>query len=255
MFRRRPDFVRVASVTAVAASGLALGACGGAAGSPAVTGAAPSAASTVDPLAALTVDQLEAKAIADAQATSSVTVRATVLQSGATDTVDIAIKPGQGCTGTLGLASSGSVKVTEVGSSLYLNPDNEYWTANGGSAAQQVIALVGGRYIKVPTTDKNFQSLTSACDLSQMFSTNGKRDTITKGKVTTRDGTRVLALNDLSDGSVGYVTDTGEPLLLAFAAPPGSKAGAENATVTYGAPVTLTTPPVGQVIDGSKLGM
>jgi hypothetical protein len=88
-----------------------------------------------------------------------------------------------------------------------------------------------------------------------MFETNGKKDTITKGKVTTRNGTRVLALNDLTDGSTGYVTDTSDPRLIAIAAPKDSKGGAQNATVTYDAPVTLTAPPASQVIDGSKLGM
>jgi hypothetical protein len=254
MFQGRPDFVRLASVTAVAASCLAA-ACGSGSAPAASALATPGASSTADPLAALTVNQLEAKVIADVKATSSVMLRATVVQSGATDSIDLAIKPGQGCTGTLGLASQGNIKLTEIGSTLYLNPDDKFWTANSGSEAQQVIALLGGRYLKVPSTDKNFQSLTGSCDLSQMFTTNGKKDDITKGKVAVRDGTRVLALNDLTDGSTGYVTDTSDPLLIAFAAPKDSKAGAENATVSYGAPLTLTPPPAAEVVDGSVLGM
>lgn len=254
MFQGRPDFVRLVSVTAVAAGCLAAAACGSSSPAASALGT-PSASSTVDPLAALTVNQLEAKVIADTKASPSVTLRDTSVQSGESATVDMAIKPGQGCTGTIGLGSKGNVKITEIGSKLYLNMDDQYWEANAGSEAQQVIALLGGRYIEVPATDKNFASLASLCDLSQLFSTNGKQDTITKGAVTTRGGTRVLTLNDRTDGSTGYVTDSGQPLLTGFTAPKDSKAGAENATITYGAPVTLTPPPASEVVDGTKLGM
>ena len=115
------------------------------------------------------------------------------------------------------------MKITEIGSTFYMNPDNKYWEAASGSEAQQVIALVGGRYIKVSATDKNAGSLADLCDVSQMFLTNGKQDTVTKGKVTTRDGTRVLMLNDVTDGSTAYVTDTSNPRLIAFAAPRAPK--------------------------------
>jgi hypothetical protein len=249
----RLGFIRVAAVAFAGASCLAAAACGGTTASS--LSAAPSVSSTADPLAGLTVAQLEAKVIADAKAASSVTLKGTSTQSGDTATFNIATKPGKGCTGTLDLGTKGSVKITEIGSTVYMNPDNKYWEAVSGTEAQQVIALVGGRYIKVSATDKDMASLADLCDVSQMFETNGKKDTITKGKVTTRNGTRVLALNDLTDGSTGYVTDTSDPRLIAIAAPKNSKGGAQNATVTYDAPVTLTAPPASQVIDGSKLGM
>jgi hypothetical protein len=253
MVSGRLSFARVAAVAVAGASCLAAAACGGPTASS--LSAAPSASSTVDPLAGLTVAQLETKVIADAKAASSVTLKGTSTQSGDTATFNIATKPGQGCTGTLDLGSKGSVKITEIGSTVYMNPDNKYWEAVSGTEAQQVIALVGGRYIKVSATDKDMESLADLCDVSQMFETNGKKDTVTKGKVTTRNGIRVLALNDLTDGSTGYVTDTSDPRLIAIAAPKDSKGGAQNATVTYDAPVTLTAPPASQVIDGSKLGM
>jgi hypothetical protein len=253
MFEGRPAFVRMTLVAAVGVSCLAAVACGGSTTSSG--GAAPSATSTADPLAGLTAAQLEAKVIADAKSASSVTMKGTSSQSGETAALNLATKPGQGCTGTLDLGSKGSVKITEIGSTVYMNPDNKYWEAASGAEAQQVIALVGGRYIKAPATDKNMAPLADLCDMSQMFSTNGKQDTITKGKVTTRNGTRVLALNDLTDDSTGYVTDTSNPRLIEVTAAKGSKGGAQNFTVTYDAPVTLTVPPASQVIDGSKLGM
>jgi len=171
--------------------------------------------------------------------------------SGVTETIKFALKPGQGCTGTAGSADKGSFELTEIGDTTYLKPDKQFWEANAGSSASAVIALIDGRYIKLSPGNKSMQSLVSICDVSQMFSTDGKQDKLTRGKVTTLDGTRVLQLNDTTDGSVGYVTDTGEPQLVQFTGPKGSG----KITVTYGAPVTLTPPPSSQVLDGAKIGL
>jgi hypothetical protein len=249
MFEGRPVFVRITLVAAAGVSCLAAVACGSSTTSSG--GAAPSATSTADPLAGLTADQVAAKVIATAKAAPSLTLNGSMTDSGATETIKFAIKPGQGCTGTAGTADKGSFKLTEIGDTTYLKPDKQFWETSAGSSASAVIALIDGRYIKLSPGDKSMQSLVSICDVSQMFSTDGKKDKLTRGKVTTLDGTRVLQLNDTTDGSMGYVTDTGEPQLVQFTGPKGSG----KITVTYGAPVTLTPPPSSQVLDGAKIGL
>ena len=259
MFQGRAGLVGMASV-AVGASCLALAACSsasssgstpGAGGSSSATGAAPSATSTADPLADLTADQVAAKVITTAKAAPSLTLNGSMTDSGVAETIKFALKPGQGCTGTAGSADKGSFELTKIGDTTYLKPDKQFWETNAGSSASAVIALIDGRYIKLSPGNKSMQSLVSICDVSQMFSTDGKKDKLTKGKVTTLDGTRVLQLNDTTDGSVGYVTDTGAPQLVQFTGPKGSG----KITVTYGAPVTLTPPSPSQVLDGAKIGL
>src|SRR5262245_46680159 len=142
MFRRRRAFVRLASVAA-GASCLALAACscaassgGNASATGAATGAstAPSAASTVDPLASMSATQVTAEVIADAKTASSLTTDGSITQTDGTgETVNLAIKPGQGCTGSIGTTSKGSFNLTKIGSTIYLNPDKQFWEANGGA--------------------------------------------------------------------------------------------------------------------------
>jgi len=240
----------MASVAA-GASCLALAACSSAASS----AGAPSATSTADPLASLTAKQVAAKVIADAKTVSSLTLDGSISGSTGTETIHIAIKPGQGCTGTMGAGSRGSFKLTKIGDTVYLNPDKKFWEAFGGANASQVITLVDGRYLKVSSSDKAMGSLASICDVKQMFSTNGKQDAIAKGKVTALDGTRVLALKDTADDSVAYVTDTSKPQLFELTSPKGAKDGSGKITVTYDAPVKLIAPPASQVLDGSQLGL
>lgn len=251
MFRGQPRFVRTTLVAAAGVSCLAIAACGSS--HSASAGAAPSASSTVDPLAGLSAAKVQAKTVADAEAATSLTMKGSITQSGQGFTVNLAIKPGHGCTGTIGLGAKGSLKLIVINKTVYLNPDNTFWKVSTGADAATVIALVDGRYIEAPASDSDVAPWAQLCDVSQLFSSNGSTAGPVKEAVTTLNGTRVLPLKG-SDGTA-YVTDTSKPELVELSAPKSSKNGSGLVTVTMDVPVTLTAPPASQVIDGSKLGM
>lgn len=256
MYKGRRAYLRMASVAASAGC-LALAACSSSASSGAgstasATGAAP-AASIADPLAGMTASQVATEVMADAKAAPSLALNGTIRQKTSSETINVGIKPGQGCTGMIDDGATGTLKVTEIGTTLYVNPDKQFWETAAGSQATQIINLVGGKYLSVPSDDKDFGTTVAICDVSKMFDTNGKLDTLTKGKVTTLNGTRVLAINDKTDGSVFEVTDTGKPQVVAITAAGGGKTGTIN--VTYGSPVTLTVPASSDVMAGSQLGL
>lgn len=263
MFQSRPGVARMAALAVAGAGCLTLAACGNSASSAAAggaasaagsTGSSASATSTTDPLASLTAAEIGDKVVADAKAASSVTLAGTVTSSGQAITVHLAVKSSQGCTGTMSVAGMGSFKLVIIGTTVYMKPDNQFWKSSAGAEASTVIALVNGRWIKTTTSSKTMGSMAGLCDMSQMFKTNGSPDHLTKGKVTTLNGTRVLAINDTKQG-VAYVTDTSTPELVEISAPAGSANGSGKLSVTYNAPVTLTAPPTSQVIDGSQLGI
>jgi hypothetical protein len=251
MFRGRLRFVRTTLVAAAGVSCLAIAACGSSGSASA--GPAPSASSTVDPLAGLSAAKVQAKTIADAEAASSLTMKGSIAQSGQGLTVNLAIKPGHGCTGTIGLGAKGNLRLIVISKTVYLNPDNTFWKMNSEADAATVIALVDGRYIEAPASNSSMAPWAQLCDVSQLFSSNGSTSGPVKEAVTTLNGTRVLPLKD-SDGTA-YVTDTSKPELVQLSAPKGSKNGSGLVTVTMNVPVTLAAPPASQVIDGSKLGM
>ncbi len=254
MFTVRVSRVRIrAAVVAVAGvSCLAATACGATASSP--TGA-PSASSTVDPLAGLSATKVVAEAKANAEAAPSLTMAGTITQQGQSDAINLGIKRGQGCAGSIGLSGQGTVKLILIGKTIYMNPDKQFWTTNAGSNAKAVIALVNGRYLKVSASDKNMAGITVLCDVSKLLNqdtTTAK--TYTKGTVTTLDGRRVLPIK-VSDGSTDYVTDTSKPEYVEATAPKGAKNGSGKVIISVGAPVTLTAPPASDVIDGTALGV
>ena len=247
----RSNRLRITAMVAVAGvSCLAATACGGA--GTASRSVAPSASSTPDPLAGLSASKVIAEADADAQSAPSVTLDGTGIEQGQRALIDIGIKRGEGCTGSVDLGSKGGFKLIVIGKTLYLDPNNQFWQANAGAKASGIIALVNGRYLKLPASDKNVADLTDLCNLSQLIDQG--TNTFTKGKVTTLDGRRVLPI-EVSDGSTDYVTDTSKPEYVESFSPKGAKDGSGKAIITVGAPVTLTAPPASQVLDGTVLGM
>lgn len=245
--------VRIGAAVAVAGvSCLAATACGGTSAS-SLTGA-PSASSTVDPLAGVSATKVVAEAKANAEAAPSLTMDGTITQQGQSDLIDLGIKRGQGCAGSIGLSGQGTVKLILIGKTIYMNPDKQFWTTNAGANAKAVIALVNGRYLKVPASDKNMAGIAVLCDVGKLLNQDAATTTYTKGAVTTLDGRRVLAIK-VSDGSTDYVTDTSKPEYVEATAPKGAKSGSGKVIISVGAPVTLTAPPASDVIDGTALGV
>jgi hypothetical protein len=251
IFQIRPDFVRMASVAAVAASCLAAAACGSSGSSS--TSAAASPSSTKNPLASLTGTQVLRDAVTNAENAPSLTMNGTVAQPSQTYTIDLGIKHGQGCAGTIGVGAEGSLKLIVIGQTVYLNPDKQFWTVNAGSDASAVIGLINGRYVKTTTSDKNVAGLNNLCNVSQILNSGSSGTvTATKGAITTLNGTRVQALKT-SDGTTVYVTDTSKPQLVEAVAPKSAKNGSGRIAVMVGAPVTLIAPSASRVLNGSEI--
>ena len=140
-----------------------------------------------------------------------------------------------------------------IGQTVYINPDKQFWTSNAGSDASAVNALINGRYIKTTMSDKNVAGISDMCNVSQLLNSGTTPQTVTKGPITTLNGTRVLELK-VSDGSTEYVTETSKPEFVEATAPKGTKDGSGKVVVGVGAPVTLTAPPASQVLNGSQIG-
>jgi hypothetical protein len=243
----------LAALAAVGASCLTVAACGG--GAPA---ASASASVNPDPLASLSASVIAAKAIVNLKAASSLTMDGSLLDSGQPITVSLGIKPGEGCAGSIDMDTKGSFKFILIGKTVYLNPDDNYWEANAGSNADAIIKLVDGRYIKSTTsgaTGGATLGVIKLCDLSQVAGSIKVNGTITKGKLTTLGGVKVLPLIQGTDGTL-WVTDTAKPELIKVESTYASGDSTVGVvTFSPGAPVTLTAPPADQVIDAAKLDM
>lgn len=248
MSQRKARLGRIAAAVK-SASALAVGACltvgfG--------TGVAH-AATTPDPLKNWSVTHIEATSIANAEAASSLTLSGSFKQSGGTVALNIGIKKGQGCTATTVDSKTGTMKTIVIGKTVYLYLDKKFWTSAGGSSGAAIYAQIHGRYMKVSSASLA-KSLTPLCNLQgDITGSGGTKVTVTRGKVSTLDGVRVLELKN-SDGSDVYVTDSSKPEIFEMTSPAGSKDGAGTLRVHVGARFTLAAPPASDVVNGAKYG-
>lgn len=221
------------------------------------TGAQASTASGAsngrDPLAGQSATEVSIEALANLKAASSLTMAGTLYDSGTKFTLDLGLKPGHGCAGTLGMGSKGSFKLVVIGKTVYFNPDKQFWESAGGANAAAVIALVHGRYIKTSTSDKDIAAVATLCNISTAIGSVKVTGSFTKGALTTLHGVRVLPLENSS--GVIDVTDTSKPEVVAIIGPKGTATGDGALTFSVGAQVTLAAPPASQVINGAQLGL
>jgi len=216
---------------------LAIAACGGGGG---------------DPLAGMSAKQVVNKAVGDLKSASSFSLAGTVDDSGGDYTVHLDYKPGTGCKGTVAQAGHGSFDMVVMGTTAWVKPDNAFWRAYAGSKAPQVIALLGGRYLKGSTSNANVAQVTKLCDVSALTSSLSLPTDVVKDKVTTVSGEQVLPLTDKAKGGTLYVTDTSSPQLVELVNTTAGNGG--KISFTIGHPVTLTAPPASQSVDGSLFG-
>jgi hypothetical protein len=163
--------------------------------------------------------------------------------------VDLRISGVKGATGTVSVGSA-PFTILRIGATAYLKGDAATWTKAGAGQAAQMLA---GKWIKVPTNDKNFAEFvkfTQVATLADLFvAAGGTADKAT----TTLRGQAAVKLSD-PDGSALYVATQGRPYPLRVQqAATASDHGTVDFT-DFDRPVTLTPPPADQVIDLSTLG-
>jgi hypothetical protein len=256
MIARRGSTVRTsrhASRSAVAAAVVATAILAGAAACGTTTSSHPaqaaSATTSANPLAGLTAGQIAAKAIADLKAASSVHYAGSVTDSGAAYDVDLTAGT-TNCTGTFGVAGKGSFALIKIGQTLWIKPDNQFWTSAGASST--VLHLVEGKYIQTSPGDSNFDAVKMLCSPAQIAdSFSSQMDHLVKGTTTTIAGQSALQLRDTSTSGSAYVTISASPEFLRLDG--GSKGQLDFSD--YNAPVTVNPPPASQTIDGSKIGL
>jgi hypothetical protein len=199
-------------------------------------------------VADLPVTEIIHKAGSALRAARTVRVSADLVSGKDKIKLNLRLKGSEGATGTVALATS-EFTVLRIGKTAYLKGDRAAWTASG---AGQAASMLAGKWIKVPTGDKDFSEFvkfTQVSTLADLFVSNG--GTSDKSATSLR-GQAAVKLTD-SDGSALYVATSGKPYPLRLVQ---SAQAADHGTVDFtdfDKPVALTPPPADQVIDLSSL--
>lgn len=140
---------------------------------------------------------------------SAVKVSGTVTTDGQEITIDMQTNSDGDCTGSIKVGD-GTAEIVGVGGTAWFRPDEAFWRANAGDTADQIMALVGDKWVVVPPGEDGFGQF---CDLDQLLdqlletSEEDKAATYETGGTSKIDGDEVVAVDrkDEEGESTGYV--------------------------------------------------
>jgi hypothetical protein len=167
---------------------------------------------------------LAATKAATATATS-VHVSGSIVSDKSPITLDMSLLAGKGGRGQLsenGLA----FELIQIGGTVYIKGSSAFYKHIGGSAAAQ---LLEGKWLKAPSSDSNFASLSQLTDLRQLVDqTLANHGSLKKTGTTTVNGQKVVGVTDTSKGGTLYIATTGKPYPIEI-----SKDGSGGGKITF----------------------
>jgi hypothetical protein len=201
----------------------ALGACGG--------------SSSGNGVARKSAAQIVAAARTAAAGAKSVHVTGSIVSGGSPITLDMHLVSPRGGRGRLSDNGLG-FELIQIGDTVYIKGSAALYTHVGGPAAAQ---LLQGRWLKAPTTNPAFSSISSLTDLAKLIGTSlPDPSALSKGAETTVGRQKVITVSDKGKGESLYVATTGRPYPVEIA-----KAGAGGGRVRFdrwNEPLTLRAP-------------
>jgi len=188
-----------------------LGGCGGSSSGNGVAAKAPT--------------DIVAAAKVAAEGASSVHVSGSIVSGGLPITLDMDLLAGKGGRGQLTENGLG-FELIQTGGTVYIKGTPAFYRHIGGTAAAQ---LLQGKWLKAPTTSKEFASIASLTDLHQLVDTTlTNHGTLAKGATTTVDGQKVVGVTDTAKDGTLYVAEAGQPYPIEI-----TKSGAGGGTITF----------------------
>jgi hypothetical protein len=196
-----------------------------------------------NPLAGLSADQIAVKAIANLKTTSSVHLTGTAKEGGQSYTISLSATP-NGCDGTMDIPHTGSFGLLAIGKKVWIQPSNQFWKSEGVSGSE--LPTVSGKYIAVTGSFAkdlaDFKTLCIPKDFASEF--GGPVTGLVEGGTRSISGQPAVELKDASDSGYMYVSVAAKPEVLRIDLPGTASFSFSH----YGAHVTLTPPPPGDVI-------
>jgi hypothetical protein len=186
----------------------------------------------------------------------AVKVEGDLTTSGQAISIDLQANSDGDCTGSLGIAD-GTAELLGVGGVTWMKPDEAFWRSFAGDTADQVMAVVGDKWVVVPDGE---DSIKQFCDVDELLDqllsdTEGAKATFSKNGTDTVDGDDVVKVDreDPEDGtSTGYVLVDDPHYLVKIEKTSGDDTG----TVTFSAfdeEFDVSAPSDDEVVDLSSL--
>ncbi len=188
----------------------------------------------------------------------SLKVSGTITNGGQTVDIDIQTNSDGNCTGSIGV-EGGSAELLGVDGVVWFKPDEAFWRANAGDTADQMMELVGDKWVVVPEGDAGFDQFCDSDDLHDELLKNDESDSekFTKGDTTDVDGDKAIAIDrdsEVDGKSTGYIlVDDPHYLVKIEKDDDGDNSGSVTFS-EFDADFTVEAPADEDIVDLSTLG-
>ncbi len=201
-------------------------------------------------------DDIVKTAKADMAELDAVKVAGTIASDGKEVSLDLQVDSDDDCTGSLGVGS-GTTELLGVGGTIWIRPDEAFWRASAGDAADKVIAAVGDKWVVLPATDDSFKQF---CDVNALLDQMLKENDSDHGKYTKQgtdsvDGDDVVKVDNTDDqgSATGYVLTDDPHYLVKIVKTDGEDTG-EMAFSEFNETFEVEAPADADVVDLGSLG-
>jgi hypothetical protein len=146
---------------------------------------------------------IEKASIEDMKALEAVHMEGSVSQQGSEIGLDLSLTTDGNCAGSVSRGDSGTAEVVTLDGTSWFKPDEEFWRAQAGPVADQIISTVGDKWVQLPEGDESFASF---CDLDELLDQidDDQDKPSEKGETEEVDGAEAITLtrDDEQDGTI-----------------------------------------------------
>jgi hypothetical protein len=222
---------------------------------PTSAASATASAAAAQRLTGAAATALLAKAVANTKAAPTVVVKATAIAgatAGQAASLDVTLVQKVGCEGTIAESKTSSFQLVVRDGYVWMKPSAGFYASLKFTQAEKT--LVGDRWIKAKSTDAQLGSFATLCNMSSLFGSMGTpTGTSYVATPTTYEGHRAYEFTQSGQPGYAYVTNSATPTLADLNIP-GKTGGSLTFTVPA-TPLTITTPPAAETINGDTLGL
>ncbi len=154
------------------------------------------------------------------------------------------------CQGTVGLMG-GEAEFLSVGGDTWFRPDEEFWRATAADRADQIIALVGDKWVVLPPGEADVSSFCDLDELLDEFDDEDPDDDTTKGDTDEVHGEEAIIIegeSDEGDPMKAWIAVDGKHYILKLEVSQGDEPGIIELS-DFDEDLDLEPPPDDEVVD------
>lgn len=137
---------------------------------------------------------IQKASVDDMKTLDSLHMDGSITQQGGEIGLDLSLTTEGDCSGTISRGDSGNAEVVSLEGTSWFRPDEEFWRAQGGPAADQIISTVGDNWVQLPEGDESFASFCDLDGLLEQIENDDDEKPSEKGETEDVDGQEAIKL-------------------------------------------------------------